>query len=140
VPTIAYKAGKRIDVDLSRGEQESNWFMQVSEEEIPSVADRLSGRQKDFLSDFHKALLNLDWIGYNGSRLNAKYAYEIQRIFNNVLHSHGLSLREGLKAVYDCFLEDPFTIQIGLFLLRLDRSFVLDRMNVVANKRSLVLA
>lgn len=140
VPTMAFKNGKRIDVDLARGERESNWFMQISEDAPPSVADRLSSRQRDFLSSLHGALSTVEWVGYNGKRLNARYAYEIQNIFNRVLRAHSLPLRDGLKAVYDCFLEDPFTIQIGLFLLRLDRSFVMERLNTVANKKSLVMA
>lgn len=140
VPTITFKNGKRIEVDLTRGEKESNWFMQVSEDGIPSVAERLTGRQKEFLRSLHAALSQLEWVGYNGRRLNARFAYEIQNVFNRVLRAHQLSLREGLKAVYDCFLEDPFTIQIGLFLLRLDRGFVLDRLGAVAAKPALAMA
>jgi hypothetical protein len=37
--------------------------------------------------------------------------------------------------VYDCFVENTFTIQIGLFLLRLDRKFALARINEVACKQ-----
>jgi dihydroorotase len=45
--------------------------------------------------------------------------------------AHGLALRDALTAVYDCFLEQAFAIQIGLFLLRLDRRFVLERLDAV---------
>jgi dihydroorotase len=140
VPTIAFKKGERVDVDLARGENESNWFMQICEDELPEAADRLSDRQREFLKSLHGALSSIDWVGYNGKKLNVKHAYELQRVFNRVLQSHSLSLRDGLRAVYDSFLEHPFTIQIGLFLTRLDRSFVLERLEKVANHKSLVVA
>jgi dihydroorotase len=140
VPTLTFKGGKKIIVDLARGEQESNWFMQVSEDEIPAVAERLSDAQRSFLRSLHAALSSVDWVGYNGKKLNANFAYELQDVFNNVLRKHSLSLRDGLRAVYDCFLEQRFTVQIGLFLTRLDRSFVLDRMKAVANQKTLVMA
>ena len=82
----------------------------------------------------------MEWIGYNGSKLNAKFAYQLQDIFNGVLRAHPLSLHDGLRAVYDCFLEHRFTVQIGLFLTRLDRAFVLERIDAVANQKSLVVA
>ncbi|WP_213774414.1 amidohydrolase family protein [Bradyrhizobium sp. dw_78] len=140
VPTLAFKNGKQIEVDLTRGEQESNWFMQVSEDEIPAVAERLSTSQREFLKSLHAALSSVEWVGYNGSKLNAKFAYELQDIFNRVLRAHSISLRDGLRAVYDCFLEQTFTVQIGLFLTRLDRSFVLARMKAVANQKTLAMA
>jgi dihydroorotase len=140
VPTLAFKKGERVDVDLARGESESNWFMQVCEDQPPEAADRLSGRQREFLKSLHSALSAVEWVGYNGSKLNVKHAYELQRVFNLVLQSHSLSLRDGLRAVYDSFLEHPFTIQVGLFLTRLDRSLVLERLEKVANHKSLVTA
>jgi dihydroorotase len=140
VPTLAFKNGKRIDVDLMRGEREDNWFMHVSEDELPSAADRLSDSQRAFLKSLHGALKDFEWVGYNGRKLNIKHAYELHRIFNLVLSAHPISLRDGLRAVYDSFLEHPFTIQIGLFLTRLERSFVLDRLEKVANQRFLLLA
>jgi dihydroorotase len=140
VPTLAFKGGQKIEVDLARGEQEGNWFMQVSEDEIPSVAERLSRPQREFLASLHAALSAVEWVGYNGSKLNARFAYELQDVFNRVLREHPLSLRDGLRAVYDCFLEHRFTVQVGLFLTRLDRSFVLDRIKAVANQKVLEMA
>jgi dihydroorotase len=137
VPTLAFKGGKQIKVNLGRGEEESNWFMQVSEDEIPSVAKDLSSAQRDFLKSFHAALSSIEWVGYNGKKLNVQFAYQLQEIFNRVLREHPLSLRDGLLAVYDCFLEQRFTVQIGLFLTRLDRSFALSRIKAVANQKAL---
>ncbi len=105
VPTLTFKGGKKITVDLARGEQESNWFMQVSEDEIPAVAERLSDAQRSFLRSLHAALSSVDWVGYNGKKLNAQFAYELQDVFNRVLRQHSLSLRDGLRAVYDSFLD-----------------------------------
>ncbi len=140
VPTLAFKKGERIDVDLARGESESNWFMQICEDDLPKAADRLSGRQREFLKSLHSALSSVEWVGYNGSKLNVRHAYELQRVFNRVQQAHSISLRDGLRAVYDSFLEHPFTIQIGLFLTRLERSFVLERLAKVANHEALVTA
>jgi dihydroorotase len=51
-----------------------------------------------------------------------------------VLRATGLPLREGLRAVFDCFLDQPFTVQVGLFLTRLDRAFVLERLRTVSKR------
>jgi hypothetical protein len=40
--------------------------------------------------------------------------------------------------VFDSFLDSPFSIQIGLFLMRLDRGFALDRLRRVSGARRLV--
>jgi hypothetical protein len=37
--------------------------------------------------------------------------------------------------VFDCFLEHPFTMQIGLFLLRLDRGLALERLAQVTARK-----
>ena len=35
VPVIAFKAGKRFDCDLGLGQDESNWFLQFAEDHVP---------------------------------------------------------------------------------------------------------
>ena len=44
---------------------------------------------------------------------------------------HDIQLKPALTAVFDCFLDHPFTMQIGLFLLRLDRRLALERLEQV---------
>jgi dihydroorotase len=133
-PIMAFKAGKRFDSNLARGEQESNWFMQVAEEHVPSRAEELTSQQKQFLAKLHAGLCAIEWTGYSGNLLNVQYAYQIQDIFHRVLRATGLPLREGLRAVFDCFLDQPFTVQVGLFLTRLDRAFVLERLRTVSKR------
>ena len=55
----------------------------------------------------------------------------VQQRFYATQSNLGLSLAEALTATYKCFLEEPFTYQIGLFLTRLERGFALDRIQQV---------
>jgi hypothetical protein len=133
MPEIAFKAGKRVDCDFVRGQAESNWFMQVAEDNVPAVAGRLTNNQKAFLVSLMNALSNTEWTGHVGSILKVQDAYHLHDVFIQVLKAHPISLREGLQAVFDCFLEHPFTVQIGFFLARLNRQFVVDRLKAVTN-------
>ena len=45
---------------------------------------------------------------------------------------HDLALKPALEAVFDSFLDHPFTMQIGLFLLRLEKPFAIQRLREVA--------
>jgi dihydroorotase len=132
VPAMAFKAGKRFDCDLLRGEQENNWFMQVADEHVPANAANLSAAQKRFLANLTIGFSEIEWVGYTENLLNINDAYQIQDVFHRVLKASGLPLRDGLKAVFDCFLEQPFTVQVGLFLVRLERPFVLERLKAVS--------
>jgi dihydroorotase len=44
-------------------------------------------------------------------------------------------LRDALLATFACFLDNPFTMQIGLFLLLLNHDFTLKRIREVAGDR-----
>ena len=57
----------------------------------------------------------------------------LQAAFHQARKEQNIPLRDALTAVFDLFLDNPFTMQIGLFLLRLDRGFVLERMRKVAS-------
>jgi hypothetical protein len=45
-----------------------------------------------------------------------------------------LPLKAALTALFDCFLNHPFTVQAGLFLLRLPRDLVLTRLKEAAER------
>ncbi len=62
----------------------------------------------------------------------------LQDAFHQVRVGEGIPLRAALTAVFDSFLDSPFTIQVGLFLMRLDRSFALERLRRVSGARRLV--
>ena len=74
------------------------------------------------------------------SAIKFKIARELQAAFNRAQGAQGIPLREALMAVYDSFLENPLPMQIGLFFIRLERSFALARLAEVAGQRSMVAA
>jgi dihydroorotase len=137
-PKMVFKSGRRIDCDFVRGKAESNWFMQISEDAFPAIAERLSDKQRDFLGSLLDALSNTQWRGHtaenanSGVLLDVQDVYNLHEVFHRVLKAHPISMRDGAQALFDCFLEHPFTVQVGLFLTRLDRRFVLDRLRKVA--------
>jgi dihydroorotase len=65
-------------------------------------------------------------------------ALELQNAFHQVCAAERIALRPALTAVFDSFLDSAFSIQIGLFLMRLDRSFALERLRRVSGARRLV--
>lgn len=56
----------------------------------------------------------------------------LQEIFQRVRRNHDIALKPALEAVFDSFLDHPFTMQIGLFLFRLEKPFAVDRLREVA--------
>jgi hypothetical protein len=46
-----------------------------------------------------------------------------------------LALKEALRAVYGSFLDQSFTMQIGLLLLRLEQPFAIARLRDVSGQR-----
>ncbi|MEN3363456.1 MAG: dihydroorotase [Burkholderiales bacterium] len=135
VPTIAFKRGKRVECDLQLAQDESNWFMQVSEVAAPQAADRLTAQQIAFLESFGAALVSLQWEVSAPQTLSLTTAMRLQDTLNEVRQRHALSLRDALHAVYDCFLENRFPMQMGLFLVRLERPFVLSRLQEVTSRQ-----
>ncbi len=136
VPVMAFKNGRRFDSDLMRAQDERNWFMHIDEANAP-MAHRLSSRQLEFLTALAEALSRTDWIVLPARQVDLEKATELQDTFHAVRQMQGLPLREALTAIYDCFLENPFTMQIGLFLVRLERSFAIGRLNQVAGRKSI---
>lgn len=135
-PVCAFKDGVRYDSDLARGRDEKNWFMQVADDHLPATVARLTGAQTAFLRDLAAALEPVDWTVPDPQRCDLGKATELQELFHRVRRAHGLPLRDALQGVFDSFLDHPFTIQIGLFLLRLERPFALERLRAVAPSRS----
>ncbi|HEX9461287.1 MAG TPA: amidohydrolase family protein [Alphaproteobacteria bacterium] len=135
-PTMAFKDGVRYDCDFNRCLDERNWFMQVAEDHLPASAERLSPAQIDFLASLSAKLTAFEW-KVTSTQLDLWKARELQAAFHEVRQLHALPLREALTAVYDSFLDNRFTMQIGLFLMRLDRGFALQRLNDVTGRRSL---
>jgi dihydroorotase len=134
-PLITFKNGKRFDVDMTMGQEESNWFLQFAEDHVPSRASDLSDRQRGFLDALASSLSSTSWETSSAERLDIEKALELQDIFHRQRAQQGLPLKDALQAVYASFLDQSFTMQIGLLLVRLEQPFVLGRLRDVSRKR-----
>jgi dihydroorotase len=136
-PLITFKKGKRFDVNMTMGQDESNWFLQIAEEQIPDRAARLSERQRGFLNALADKLSSTSWETSSAERLDIEKALELQDMFYEQRASHDLPLKDALHAVYASFLDQSFTMQIGLLLVRLEQPFAISRLRDVSSKRPL---
>jgi dihydroorotase len=134
-PLITFKSGKRFDADLTLGQSEDNWFLQIAEDHVPSRASQLSARQRDFLDSLAASLAATSWEVSSAERLDIEKALELQDLFHRQRAEWGLSLKEALVAVYSSFLDQTFTMQVGLLLVRLEQPFAISRLRDVASKR-----
>jgi dihydroorotase len=137
VPLITFKNGKRFDADMAIAQQESNWFLQIAEDHVPSAASALSERQRGFLAGLAAALSTTSWELASAERLDIEKALELQATFHEIRAQHRLPLKDALRAVYGSFLDQNFTMQIGLLLLRLEQPFVITRLRDVSGQRPL---
>jgi dihydroorotase len=135
VPVITFKNGKRFEADLMMAQEESNWFLQIAEDHIPSAASMLAERQRVFLNALATGLSSVTWELSSAERLDIEKALELQEIFHQVRAKQTLPLKDALRAVYASFLDQDFTMQIGLLLLRIERPFVLRRLREVSGQR-----
>jgi dihydroorotase len=137
VPVMAFKNGRRIDCSFDRGLRESNWFLQIADDHVPERACSLTPAQMRFLAALADALATTTWEFASPERLDLPKAIELQDIFRRVLQETGLPLRPAMDSLYGCFLDQPFTMQVGLLILRLDRAFMLSRLREVTARRPL---
>lgn len=129
-PVMAFKKGVRYDSDTTLCQDEKNWVLMFAEDHVPDAAQGLSRGQLDFLAALLAELRDWTW-SYSLEELDLDKATALQHMFHRLVAHTSLSLRDALKATFDCFLDSPFTMQIGLFLLQLDRDFALQRLEVV---------
>jgi dihydroorotase len=137
VPLMTFKRGEQFDVDMAKGQDERNWFLQIAEDHVPAAAERLSDRQRGFLGSLAVTLSTVDWELSSAERLDVEKALELQDIFHRIRATQGLPLGDALRALYASFLDQSFTMQIGLLLLRLERPFALKRLRDVADQRTM---
>jgi dihydroorotase len=136
-PLITFKNGKRFDANMTMGQDESNWFLQIAEEHIPERAGRLSERQRTFLNALAGRLSATAWEVTSAERLDIEKALELQEMFHEERAAHDLPLKDALHAVYASFLDQSFTMQVGLLLVRLAQPFAIGRLREVSSKRPL---
>jgi dihydroorotase len=137
VPLVSFKKAKRFDADMTMGQDESNWFLQIAEDHVPAAAGELSERQRAFLNSLAAALSSTAWEVTSAERLDIEKALELQEMFHQARAQHGLALKDALKAVYSSFLDQNFTMQVGLLLVRLEQPFAVARLRDVSKKRPL---
>jgi dihydroorotase len=137
VPILTFKNGKQFEADLALGQEESNWFLQIAEDHVPSAASTLSERQRGFLNALAAALSSVTWELSSAERLDVEKALALQEIFHQVRANQGLPLKDALRSVYASFLDQNFTMQIGLLLLRLERPFVIRRLRDVSGQHTM---
>jgi dihydroorotase len=134
VPVMAFKKGARYDADTTLCQNEKNWLLQFAEDHVPAAAAALSGRQRAFLGALRAALAPHEW-AYALDSLDLEKATALQDAFRSTAKRQGIPLREALLALFASFLDSPFTMQSGLFLLMLDKRLVMDRLLAVAGDR-----
>jgi dihydroorotase len=135
VPQLTFKNGQRFKADLAMAQDESNWFLQIAEDHVPAAAGRLSEHQRGFLSALAASLSSVEWELSSAERLDIEKALELQEIFHRVRARQEISLKDALRAIYASFLDQSFTMQIGLLLIRLERPFALRRLRDVSEQR-----
>lgn len=138
VPTITFKNGERIDCDMERCQNERNWLIQIAEDHEPEGMKRLTGPQIAFLGALACKLAPIHWDEFSVATLDYDKALILQAAFHQARKEQNIPLRDALTAVFDLYLDHPFTMQIGLFLLRLDRGFALERMRKIASAQRMV--
>ena len=138
VPVMAFKNGERIDCDMERCQDEKNWLIQIAEDHEPEGMKRLTAAQKSFLGALAGRLSTIQWDEFSVSTLDYDKALILQAAFHQARKEQNIPLHDALIALFDLFLDHRFTMQIGLFLLRLDRSFALERMRQVASAQRMV--
>jgi dihydroorotase len=133
LPRITFKDGRRIDCELQRAHDERNWLIQIAEERAPEAMSRLSGRQREFLGALAEALSRVEWSNADiEPAFNLPKSMLLHDVFRQVVAQTGIPLKSALTAFFDCFLEHPFAVQAGVFLLRLPRRMALERMREAA--------
>ena len=128
LPVMAFKHGVRYDCDVTLARNERNWLPMIDEDVIPQRAATLEPGQKTFLDALAAELGQLNW---DETTVDLDVATRVQECFYGTCDKVGLPLADALTATYKCFLEEPFTYQIGLFLTRIERGFAIGRIQQV---------
>ena len=133
LPRITFKDGRRIECDLLRAHDERNWLIQIAEDHAPEAMSRLTGPQREFLGVLAELLSRVEWSTADiEPTFNLPKSMLLHDVFRQAVAQAGIPLKAALTGFFDCFLEHPFTMQTGVFLLRLPRRMALERMREAA--------
>jgi dihydroorotase len=111
-------------------------MLQIAEDHVPEAAKQLTPPQLEFLRALADKLEGWNWT-YSLEELDLDMAVALQDAFHDTLSRHDLSLRDALLGTFACFLDNPFTMQIGLFLLQLTSDLALKRIREVISDRQI---
>jgi len=136
-PVMAFKNGIRYDSDLELCQDNKNWMLVTAEDHIPEAVNKLSSEQLEFLQLLARDLEARKWKDYTLKNLDLDEAESLQRLFHKSVGRQQISLRDALLATFACFLDEPFTVQIGLFLLMMNHEFTLKRIRDVIGSRQI---
>jgi len=128
VPLMAFKDGQRFDADMERCQDERNWFMEVIEDRIPEAVERFSLAQREFLAALAAELRPIEWQVTEAKDVDLEVVAALQAAVHRAIAARPLPLGDALRAVYGCFIERSFAVQVGLFIIRLERPFVFERL------------
>jgi dihydroorotase len=134
VPRVTFKDGKRIDCDLLRSHDDRNWLIQIADQEAPDAMSRITGPQREFLGALAERLSRIEWTAADVDHFNLPKALVLHEAFREVVADTGTPLKSALTGFFDCFLHHPFTMQVGIFLLRLPRKVALARLREASEK------
>jgi len=134
-PLVTFKDGRRIECDVMRCQDERNWLLQIAEDKPPDAVERFSPQQRRFLAALAQELSQVQWDDASVEHLDLDKAIELHLAFRRVRAAVGIPLKPALTAVFDSFLNHPFTMQVGLFLLRRPRDFALARLKEAAERQ-----
>ena len=132
-PVMTFKHGVRVDADLDRCQDEANWFMYIDEERAPAAAAAFGAAQLALLRALVAELEPIEWHVDSAKRQDIRKATELQAAVRTAMERAGLDLRTALATLYGSFIEGSFAIQSGLFLLRIERTFALERLRNLAS-------
>ena len=133
-PVMAFKNGVRHNTNLGLCQDEKNWMLLIAEDHIPEAVKQLTATQLEFLNALADKLDSWSW-HYSLEELDLDMAMALRRAFHETRRPFELSLRDALLATFACFLDNPFTMQIGLFLLHLDHDFAVKRIRDITSDR-----
>jgi hypothetical protein len=134
VPRVAFKDGKRVDCDMLRCQDDRNWLIQIADDHAPEAMSRLSEPQREFLGALAAHLSRIEWSAADVDHFNLPKALVLHEAFRQVVAETGTPLKTALTGFFDCFLHHPFTMQVGVFLLRLPRKVALARLREASEK------
>jgi dihydroorotase len=111
--------------------------MEFAEDSVPARAAALTQDQLKFLEELACVLQDTRWELNAGKEFDYDKALVLQQRFHEARLRTGLSVAIALESVYSCFAERRFSLQIGLFLLCIDRDLFFKRISEITQQHKM---